>query len=618
MSTIKLVSGKSSHSGNSRPQKRAAKAAPKKQAQPRYDDYQDYYAAPQPRAQKRQPQPRYDDYQDDYAAPQSAPKKRAKAARGSGYEDGYAPAPSKGKKALLVTLIAAAALVAGFAGLGAHAQDSAVIYPKVTLDGISVGGLTAAQAADALVAANVDTEDDKTLKVSLPAGCEMTVSAKQAGTYLSAPDAAQYAYDVCHGGSFFKNTFNYIKCLVGGEAISSANGAKLDETYLKKQTSEAASKVALALANGSVKVGDKAITVVKGASTVTLDEDKLYETVKKALEDRDYADIEYTATKSGGKASELDLQELYDSVHTEPKDAEYDSTTHAATESTQGRSFDMDAAQKLWDEAADGELVTIPLVLTDPEVTTDKLNAMLFATVLSQKSTSLGGSSAARINNITKAAAAINGKILNPGEEFSYNTTLGQRTKAAGYKAAGAYSGGQVVQEVGGGICQVSSTLYYCTLIANMTITSRTCHYFGVNYLPTGLDATVSWPSPDFKFKNSSKYPIKIVASVSGGSVTVQLYGSNPDGISVKMTTETFKNTDTYGATSYRWVYDKNGSLLSKTKEATSTYHYHTSSTATAKPSTSTATAKPSAAATASPTTTVPAASSAPAASAAA
>ena len=608
MSTIKLVSGKSSHSGKPAPKKRAA---PKKQAQPRYDDYQDTYAAPQPRAQRAQP--RYDDDRDDYyAAPQ--PKRRAQ----SGYADSAAPAPSKGKKALLATLIVVAALCAGFAGLGVYAQKSAVIYPKTTLDGVDVSSLTAAQAADALVAAKVDTEDDKSLKVSLPAGCEMTVSGKKAGVYLAAPDAAQAAYDACHGGNFFKNTLNYIKSLFGGATLKSADFAKLDETYLKKQIEEAASKVALALANGSVKVGDTAITVVKGASTVTLDQDALFTAVKTALQNGSYDDLKFSATQSGGKASELDLQELYNSVHTEPKNAEYDSSTHAATQSVQGKSFDMDAAQKLWDTAADGELVTIPLVLTDPEVTTDKLNAMLFATVLSQKSTSLGGSSAARINNITKAAAAINGKILNPGEEFSYNTILGQRTKAAGYKAAGAYSGGQVVQEVGGGICQVSSTLYYCTLIANMTITSRTCHYFGVNYLPTGLDATVSWPSPDFKFKNSSAYPIKIVASVGGGNVTVQLYGSNPDGITVKMTTETFKNTDSYGATSYRWVYDKNGNLISKKVEAKSTYHYHTSSsTASTKPS-STATAKPSAAATAKPTTTAPAESTAPAASAAA
>jgi vancomycin resistance protein YoaR len=562
VSIIKLISGKSTHSGKAGAQGRAP--LPRKKIELRN------------RAVGKQP---------------------GAAARAA---DRPFSAEDKRKRLLLISLIAAAALCAAFAGIGAYAQKSDVIYPKTTLDGVPVGSLTAAQAADALIAANVDTLEDRTLKVSLPAGCEMHISGKLAGVYLSAPDAAQYAWDHCHGGSFFGNTWNYIKSLLGGTDLKSADGAKLDEAYLKKQVEEAAGKVALALANGSVKVGDDAITVVKGASTVTLDQDALYAAVKKALLDGSYKDLSFTATKSGGKTTELDLQELYDSVYTEPKNAEYDSSTHAATESVQGRSFDMAVAKKLWDEAKDGDLVTIPLILTDPEITTEKLNSMLFATVLAQKSTSLAGSSAARINNITKAAASINGIILNPGEEFSYNAALGQRTRAAGYQAAGAYSGGQVVQEVGGGICQVSSTLYYCALIANLTITSRTCHYFGVNYLPTGLDATVSWPSPDFKFKNSSEYPIKIVAGVQGGSVTVQIYGSNPDGITVKMTTETFKNNDTYGATSYRWVYDRNGNLISKTKEASSTYHYHTS----------TATPTPSAAA---PTTAPPSATATPA-----
>ncbi len=559
VSVIKLFSGKSKHTGK-------------------------------PHAQKRTGEPRVPKKPKERAAPED-----------DHYEDSASvDGKMAGKKALLTTLISAAAVCALFVGVGAYARQTNVIFPKVTLDGVAVGNLTSAQAADALTVAKVDTEADKELKVTLPAGCEMTLSAKQAGCYLAAPDAAEYAYNWCHGGSFFENTRKYIKCAVAGKTLASASGAKLDEDYLKKQRQEAAGKVELALMDGNVKVGETEITVGKGASAVQLDEKDLYDTLKKALLSGKYESIKYTATKSGGKTEEINLQELFNSVYTEPKNAAYDPATKAATESVTGRSFDLANAKKLWDEAQDGEQVKIPLVLTQPEVTTEKLNSMLFATLLSQKSTSLSGSSAARINNITKAAASINGVILNPGEEFSYNQALGQRTKAAGYQSAGAYSGGQVVQEVGGGICQVSSTLYYCTLIANMAITSRTNHYFGVNYLPTGLDATVSWPSPDFKFKNASAYPIKLAASVGGGNVTVQIYGSNPDGITVKMTTETFKNTDSFGATSYRWVYDKDGNLISKKVEAKSTYHYHTTTTATPKPSAA-ATPQPSPAATPTP-----------------
>ncbi len=212
---------------------------------------------------------------------------------------------------------------------------------------------------------------------------------------------------------------------------------------------------------------------------------------------------------------------------------------------------------------------------------------MLFADLLAQKSTSLGGSSYARINNISKACEAINGLVMNPGDEFSYNERVGQRTAAGGYMAAGAYNNGQVVQEIGGGICQVSSTLYYCALVSNLEITNRLCHYFGVDYLPAGLDATVSWPSPDFKFRNDSEYPIRVEAAVDNTShaCVIKIYGSNPDGIRVEMTTEPLYYSDGYGAVSYRWVYDSDGNLISKKEEASSRYYYHTENTPEPEPS---------------------------------
>ena len=182
--------------------------------------------------------------------------------------------------------------------------------------------------------------------------------------------------------------------------------------------------------------------------------------------------------------------------------------------------------------------------------------------------------------------ADIDGIVLAPGEQFSYNDALGERTAERGYKAAGAYSGGQVVQEIGGGICQVSSTLYYAALLANLQIDARTCHYFPVGYLPAGLDATVSWGGPEFKFTNNRNWPIKIVASVdtAKNTVSVHIVGTDEDGSYVQMTYATwlvygnseYPETATgYKAATYRNVYDKNGTLLSKEIEAYSEYHYH-------------------------------------------
>ncbi|MBR2880281.1 MAG: VanW family protein, partial [Oscillospiraceae bacterium] len=187
--------------------------------------------------------------------------------------------------------------------------------------------------------------------------------------------------------------------------------------------------------------------------------------------------------------------------------------------------------------------------------------------------------------NVRKAVAAVNGVILLPGEEFDYNTTLGKRTPENGYLMAGAYSGGQTVQEYGGGICQISSMVYYCSLYANLEISSRTCHYFKVLYLPLGLDATVSWGGPEFRFVNNRDFPIKIEASVTDDNkkVEMKIIGSDIDGSYVKMGVGSWEVFDKeyedvaigLKAASTRYVYNADGTLRSSNWEATSYYHYH-------------------------------------------
>lgn len=485
--------------------------------------------------------------------------------------------PNGGRKALIASGIVVGVLVAAFLVIGAYANGLETIYPNVSMQGTPLGGMTIEEAAEELSKTSLGDSEDKELTVSLPAGEELIVSAKEAGCYLSAPDAAIFVYERCHNGGFFTNTITYFRCAFGKLELNMGDGAQLNEEYLASKVSEAAKKVQVALLDADIDIGEDSVTIIKGASSAQIDADDLLKTVKAALLESNFEPITYDAVTTGDAVVEIDLQKLYDTVFEEPVNAVYDKEKKAVAESVNGRSLDMDNAKRLWDEAELGDKVVLPLIITEPEVTTEKLNSMLFADLLSQKSTGLGGSSAARINNISKAASAINGLILNPGEEFSYNGTVGQRTAAAGYQGAGAYLNGKVVTEIGGGICQVSSTLYYCTLIANLEITERYCHYFGVSYLPAGLDATVSWPAPDFKFKNNSDYPIKIEAftDMSAYNVTVRIYGSNPDGIRVEMTTDTWQTSDGYGAVSYRWVYDRDGNLISKTEESRSQYHYH-------------------------------------------
>jgi len=129
-----------------------------------------------------------------------------------------------------------------------------------------------------------------------------------------------------------------------------------------------------------------------------------------------------------------------------------------------------------------------------------------------------------RNTNVRLAAEAVNGTVLQVGEEFSFNDFVGERTQAKGYKSAGAYSNGEVVEEIGGGVCQVSSTLYNAVLKAGLKSTVRRSHTFEPSYVTPGTDATVSWGGPDYKFVNNSSAAIGIRASYADRTVTVSIY----------------------------------------------------------------------------------------------
>ena len=230
-------------------------------------------------------------------------------------------------------------------------------------------------------------------------------------------------------------------------------------------------------------------------------------------------------------------------------------------------------------------------------MTQGRLQSLLFADVLGECSTNIGGTEY-RLNNVQVAAKAMDGIILMPGEVFSYNDTLGARTTANGYLPAPAYIGGKTVDDVGGGICQNSSTLYLAVLRANLEVVERTNHMYTVGYVPDGLDATVAYNAIDFKFRNSTPHPIRIEARVSGRTMIVKLHGTDTEHVTVKMETKTLTTTpyqvtykpdstvavgktvvDTTAYTGrkvqvFRCVYDAQGKLVARTQESVNNYRH--------------------------------------------
>lgn len=329
----------------------------------------------------------------------------------------------------------------------------------------------------------------------------------------------------------------------------------------------------------SYEIQDYNLVIHKGKTGKSADLERLKESILQALEKRDFdtvIDCPYTEHAYG----DLVIQEIAQEIQKEVSNAGFDKEANEVIPSQEGISIDTDRAVEIYNQTAEGADAVIELIVTKPEISTEDMNANLFTTAIGNYSTNGGGTSNRR-SNISLAVKAIDNKVLLPGETFSYNDTLGKRTTEKGYKEAGAYSDGSVVQEVGGGICQVSSTLFAAVLETNLEIVQRRNHSMTVSYMPMGLDATVSWGGPDLKFKNNRKYPIKISASYNGGKIYVEILGANETDTTTKVST---KATGDMSVDTYRSIYDASGALISEEKVCSSKYRPKATPTPTPPP----------------------------------
>ncbi len=242
-----------------------------------------------------------------------------------------------------------------------------------------------------------------------------------------------------------------------------------------------------------------------------------------------FENINVTLEKS--EAKPITVDELYDIIHAEPADAEYEYNENeiAIKESVTGVDVDKSELSKAAELLNSGSVAAVKVSTIAPKVSTELLQSKLFNTTLASYSTSYSLKAANRASNVALAASKINGKVLKPGEVFSYNETIGDTTIANGYKVAPVFENGKSSEGVGGGICQVSSTLYSAVLYADLKVNERRNHSLTVAYVPKGQDATVSYGAIDFKFTNSTDYPIKIKASTGGGKVNVSIVGTKRD-----------------------------------------------------------------------------------------
>lgn len=539
---------------------------------------------PAPKAPSRTARSRHD-------GAAAAPKKKATAKPAETDAQSAKPPrprkPKKSHKGLIITLVVVSVLLAAIAvGLILWADSvtaSDTNLPGIYVGSTNVGGLTEKETLELLKGQQWDKSVSGTMTVQLPAEQSFRIDYIRSGAVLTAESAAAAAYRYGHGSNKFNNLKTYISSLMTPVDITEGDKS-LNRDYIMALVTRALERFDKHIGDGSYTVDEAAseMVYIKGAGQIKLDAEDVY---AKAVEGLKALESSVSYALPAQDVTAPDFNALHTELMREPHDAYYDKETGEIVPDVKGFAFDVSEAESLWNAAGLLEEVRIPVKIDMPEMTAEQLVASLFRDKLGSQTTLYTYSSDARINNIKLCAAKLNGLVLNPGEEFSFNGTIGQRTTEAGFKAAAAYNDGQVVQEVGGGICQVSSTIYCAAMLAQMTTVERTCHMFVVTYLPYGLDATVSWPGPDYKFRNDRDYPVKIVAYCNDAdkSITIEIWGTDVDGSYVELTSGYGYRYDStypdvvigYSAVSYRNIYDKDGNLIDRVFEASSSYDLH-------------------------------------------
>lgn len=352
---------------------------------------------------------------------------------------------------------------------------------------------------------------------------EIKVSPTQFEASFDADESVEKAYSIGRSDNFFKNNFDILNALL--KTCNITPTFKYNEAAINSLISEMQANIPDHLVEPSYYIEGTNLIITNGEDGIVIRKDLLKERILNYINDFNLPNDRIEIPVLDKKASSINIDKIYSEVCKEPQDAYYTKEPYAVYPHVNGINFaiSIEEAKKLLEEEKD--TYTIPIKLISPKVTTKDLAVEAFPNLLATFATNFSTSNVNRSTNIRLATQKINGIVIMPGETFSYNQTVGKRTAAAGFKEAAVYSGGRVTTGIGGGICQVSSTLYNAVLLANLEIVERENHLFNPGYVKAGTDATVSWGGPDFKFKNTRNYPIKVQCSTNNGTVLFNLYG---------------------------------------------------------------------------------------------
>ena len=429
---------------------------------------------------------------------------------------------NKKTKIILIILLVLVCIIIFFSTIFAiFSSMNSKVISGISLQGINVSGLKKEE-IESRFKEMIDNLEQK--EIVLKYGeVENNINFTELDINYHVDKAIDEACNLGRGSNILKNNFDIIRTIILKRNIPIL--IDYNEEILDKKIDSIMAILPGAVQEYSYYIEDEELIITRGKSGITIDKDKLKKLINEEINSLESNTAIINIPVVNKEADQIDLEKIHSEIYKEAKDAYVTQEPLTVHPNVNGVDFaiSMDEAKNLIQE--DKEEYIIPLKITIADKTVSDLGEEAFPNTLGTFTTRYDASNKNRSNNISLASEKIDGTVIMPGEIFSYNQTVGKRTIDAGFKEAGAYAGGKVIQEVGGGICQVSSTLYNAVLYANLEIVDRSNHYFQTSYVDAGRDATVSWGTVDFKFRNNRQYPIKIEAVSKNGVTKISIKG---------------------------------------------------------------------------------------------
>lgn len=347
------------------------------------------------------------------------------------------------------------------------------------------------------------------------------ITIEQFDASVNIDELIKKACKIGKSGNIIKDNYEILFTLLFKNKIEL--NIQLNNEKIDKKIEEINSKLPDALQKSNYYIEEDNLIIKKGKKGIQINSEELKKQLNEVIKKEENRKIIIPVNEI--LPEEINIEKIYNEIKKDAQNAYISQEPLEVHSHVNGVDFaiSLEEAKNILEEQK--EEYVIPLKITIPEITLNDLGKEAFPQILGTFSTTYNTSNQNRITNLKLASEKIDGTIILPGETFSYNKVVGERTIAKGYKEAAVYAGGKVVDGIGGGICQLSSTLYNSVLYANLEITSRSNHRFLTSYVTAGRDATVSWGTIDFCFKNTRSYPIKITSEVKNGVVTTSIYG---------------------------------------------------------------------------------------------